>query len=418
MFHRSTWSSPATRFTSTSAGSERHRALAGAGGRYRILHCLRAPVGGLFRHVCDLSLEQARRGHAVGVVCDAASGDALTEDRLGALEPHLALGILPARMSRELGPRDISAYLAIRNHAFDLDIDVIHGHGAKGGAYSRLVARALKRAHRAVVSCYTPHGGSLHYHPATIAGRIYMALERRLARYTDALVFESAYSAARYGAQVGTPTCSARVVPNGLAPEDFGAIGTDADAADFLFVGELRRLKGVDVLLSALAHVREHRPVSAVIVGAGPDATAFAREAARLGLDATVSFRGALPARQAFRLGRALVIPSRAESFPYIVLEAAAAALPMLASNVGGIPEIVAGTDTPLLPPGDPQALARAMLEMLGDPPAAQARALRLRQAVAQRFTVAAMTDAVLELYASVYLSLEGEEGRLGRAKR
>ncbi len=188
-------------------------------------------------------------------------------------------------MSREVGPRDISAYLAIRDHAFDLDIDVIHGHGAKGGAYSRLVARALKRGGRRVVSCYTPHGGSLHYHPATVAGRIYMQLERRLARFTDALVFESAYSAGRYAAQVGAPGCAARVIPNGLGPEDFVAPETDPDAADFLFVGELRRLKGVDVLVNALARVREHRPVSAVIVGAGPDAEAFEREARGLWLD-------------------------------------------------------------------------------------------------------------------------------------
>jgi glycosyltransferase involved in cell wall biosynthesis len=351
--------------------------------------------------VCDLAAEQARRGHAVGVVCDATCGDALIAARLGALEPHLALGLFRTPMSREVGPRDIAAYLAIRDHALDLDIDVIHGHGAKGGAYSRLVARALKRAGRNIASCYTPHGGSLHYHPSTPAGWIYMQLERRLARFTDALVFESAYSAARYAAQVGPPGCAARIIPNGLGPEDFVASGTDTDAADFLFVGELRRLKGVDVLLDALARARERRPVSAVIVGAGPDAAAFMRMATELGLDDMVSFRGPMPARAAFRLGRTLVIPSRAESFPYIVLEAAAATLPMLASDVGGIPEIVAGTDTALLPPGDAQALAQAMLDVLDDPAAAQARALRLQQAVAERFTVAAMTDAVLELYAS-----------------
>ena len=72
-------------------------------------------------------------------------------------------------------------------------------------------------------------------------------------------------------------------------------------------------------------------------------------------------------------MGRALVVPSRAESFPYIVLEAAAAGLPMLATDVGGIPEIVAGTDTALLPPEDDVALAEAMLRVLDD--AGQARA-------------------------------------------
>jgi glycosyltransferase involved in cell wall biosynthesis len=315
-------------------------------------------------------------------------------------------------MSRELGPRDVSAYLAIRGHAFSLGVNVIHGHGAKGGAFARLVARALKRAGRSVVSCYTPHGGSLHYQPSSMPGRIYMTLERRLARDTDALVFESAYSAARYSAQTGRPACSMRVIPNGLGPDDFIAVATDPGAADFLFVGELRRLKGVDVLLSALTRVREHRPVSAAIVGAGPDAKLFERQAAELGLDPVVRFLGPLPAREAFRLGRALIVPSRAESLPYIVLEAGAAALPILASNVGGIPEIVAGTDTPLAPPGDPAALARAMLEVLADPAAARARALRLQQVVARRFTIAAMTDAVFEVYAGAHQQAYGSSPR------
>jgi glycosyltransferase involved in cell wall biosynthesis len=338
----------------------------------------------------------------VGVVCDAVAGDPLTEARLRALEPHLALGLFRTRMSRELGASDISAYFAIRRHALATGIDVIHGHGAKGGAYSRLVARALKRAGLGVVSCYTPHGGSLHYSPTSAAGAIYMQLERRLAGATDALVFESAYSAARYAAQVGQPACAARVIPNGLGPDDFTAPRTSDDAADFLFVGELRRLKGVDVMLRALARVRDARPVSAGVVGTGPDAAAFKDETMRLGLGNVVSFRDAMPAREAFALGRALVVPSRAESFPYIVLEAAAAALPMLATNVGGIPEIVSGTDTALLPPEDADALARAMMDLLDHPAAARAKALRLQQAVGRRFTVAAMTDGVLDLYASV----------------
>ena len=90
--------------------------------------------------------EQARRGHKVGVVCDAVASDRLTEARLRALEPHLALGLFRTRMSRELGISDVSAYFAIRRHALATGIDVIHGHGAKGGAYSRLVAGAMKRA--------------------------------------------------------------------------------------------------------------------------------------------------------------------------------------------------------------------------------------------------------------------------------
>jgi len=363
-----------------------------------VLHVLRAPVGGLFRHVCDLSRAQAASGHAVGIVCDSG-GDALTERQLDSLRPHLALGILRVGMSRAIGPSDVLAYHAIRAHALGLGVDVIHGHGAKGGAYSRLAGASLKRMGRKIASCYTPHGGSLHYHPASVQGRIYMALERRLARSSDALIFESAFSEARYRAQVGTPGCAMQVVPNGLGDADFVTVTPAVDAADFLFVGELRHLKGVDVMIDALAQVARERPVRAVIVGSGPDAAAFKARAAAAGLGDSIVFPGAMPAREAFRSGRVLVVPSRAESFPYIVLEAGAAGVPMLATNVGGIPEIVAGTRTTLLPPNDVDALAQAMRAALATPEIYVAKAEELRSAIARRFTITSMSLAILQLY-------------------
>ena len=143
-----------------------------------------------------------------------------------------------------------------------------------------------------------------------------------------------------------------RVIPNALQPGDFTPHRPNANAADFLFIGELRQLKGVDVLLQALARLAARREVKAVFVGGGPDAAALMAMAQELKLGGVVDFPGAMPAQAAFSLGRSLVVPSRAESMPYVVLEAAAAEMPLLATNVGGIPEIVNGTDTPLMPPG------------------------------------------------------------------
>ena len=366
--------------------------------RLRVLHVLRAPVGGLFRHVCDLAKAQAAMGHQVGVVCDA-DGDALTDKRLDALRPHLALGLFRVGMSRAIAPSDIFAFHAIRAHALGLGVEVLHWHGAKGGAYSRLVGASLKRMRRRVASCYTPHGGSLHYHPASLQGRIYMEAERYLAGKGDGLIFESAFSAGRYAAQVGSPGCAMQVIPNGLAEDDFVPVAAEADAADFLFVGELRHLKGVDVMIDALSEIARERPVRAVIVGSGPDAQAFKDRASAAGLAQAITFPGAMPARDAFAKGRVLVVPSRAESFPYIVLEAGAAGLPMLATDVGGIPEIVAGTHTTLLPAEDVQALAAAMRRVLDAPSQAAAEAAELRAAVAARFTIASMNLAILHLY-------------------
>jgi glycosyltransferase involved in cell wall biosynthesis len=228
-----------------------------------------------------------------------------------------------------------------------------------------------------------------------------MALERRLERFTDGLIFESAYSAGRYNDQVGAPRARALVIPNGVGPADFQPIAPRPDAADFVFVGELRLLKGVDVLIDALACLDAALAATAVIVGDGPDAARFRQQAAAAGLAGQVRFAGAMPAREAFSQGRMLVMPSRAESFPYVVLEAGAAGLPLIATDVGGIPEITAGTPVRLLPPDDPLALAAAMRAALAAPAELDASAAALRTRIAARFTVEAMTDAVLGFYDS-----------------
>ncbi len=360
---------------------------------------LRAPVGGLFRHVLDLAEAQARAGHHVGIVCDATTGDKLTGPRLEALRPHLALGLLRVPMSRHIGPSDFFAYHAVRAQAIAMRADVIHGHGAKGGAHARLVARSLKASGHAVVSCYTPHGGSLNYDPTSALGRIYMGLEGQLARWSDIIVFESAFAASRYRAQVGEPPCAVEVVPNGLGEPDFALAQTEADAADFLFIGELRPVKGVDTLIEALRELNRERPVRAVIVGGGPEREKLEAQAAAAGLSDRIRFPGPMPARDAFKLGRALVVPSRAESFPYVVLEAGAAGVPLISTNVGGIPEIVAGTSMSLLPPDDVPALTGALRAVLADPAGAHEKARQLREKIGERFTIASMNSAILKLY-------------------
>ena len=368
--------------------------------RLRIIHCFRAPVGGLFRHVLDLSGEQAARGHAVGYIIDSTVADALTEQRLAKAAAHLELGITRIPMGRMPGPRDLATSRAIREAAQALATDVLHGHGAKGGAFARLAGRGLPKRQRKACVFYTPHGGSLHYGPTSLQGLMYTAIERLLARYTDGLIFESDFIRRVYDARVGAPGVPRRVIPNALQPGDFTPHSPLPDAADFLFIGELRRLKGVDVLLQAFAQLSKRHRLRAVIVGGGPEADAFKALARDLGVGDTVAFPGAMPARDAFALGRTLVVPSRAESMPYIVLEAAAAAVPLIATDVGGIPEIVNGTDTPLLPPGDVSALVAAMETALTQPDAVKSRAERLKASVASRFTVARAVDDVLAFYA------------------
>ena len=367
---------------------------------FRILHCLRAPIGGLFRHVHDLAIGQAELGAEVGVVCDSRTGGSEIDVLLSRLEDNCALGVTRLPMTRKPGLNDWHTYRKIAKLGRKLDIDVLHGHGAKGGAYARLAGRSLRKR-RGTKVVYTPHGGVVHYSPSTLSGRLYFAAERKLAPMTDGFIFESLYTGNRYVELVGPPPCPARVIYNGLYRHEFYESLLADDAADFVFVGELRKLKGVDIFLEALAAHQTIFPGRAIIVGSGPDEKYFKRMARKLGLTSRVVFSGPQPARTAFVRARCVVVPSRAESFPYIVLEAAAAQMPMIATNVGGIPEIVGDVPMPLIPPGDVAALASQLRAFLADPKPFLRRAAALQKHVAQHFTVEVMTRDVVDFYIS-----------------
>jgi len=361
-----------------------------------ILHVLRAPLGGLFRHVVDLARGQIARGHRVGIIADSLTGNARSRQILAELAPELALGLTLMPVAREPGLRDVEVVRRVGRRLRHVGADIVHGHGAKGGAYARLAV-----AGRPVVRAYTPHGGSLLFTPESLRGRAYLALERALMRRGHLYFFESAFAAALYRAKVGVPSGLARVIPNGVDQAEFAPVEPDADASDLLFVGELRAIKGVDVLLEAVARLaRDGLNVTATLVGDGPEGQALRERAARLAIDRAVTFLPAMPMRQALARGRLMVVPSHLESMPYVVLEAAAAGRPLVATRVGGIPEIFGALAHRLVPPGDPAALAQAIRHALADPAACAADARILRARVAAEFSVGSMVEGVLEGYA------------------
>jgi glycosyltransferase involved in cell wall biosynthesis len=373
-----------------------------------ILHVLRAPVGGLFRHVTDLAQGQAVRGHRVGLIADRSTGGAQAEATLAALASKLALGVTRVPMSRHVGASDFLAVRHVSQRAKAVGANVIHGHGAKGGAYARL-GFTPSPTHRKTIRAYTPHGGSLHFHWGLPTGLIYLNAERALMSRTELFLFESAYGRdvfkAKISDKIGEPPNLVRVVHNGVTDDEFQPIVVSQGASDLLFIGELRLLKGVDVLIAAIRQLAQEgrsvdgRKVTATIVGDGPDRAQFEREVGKHGLGEQVQFVGAKPARQAFSLGRLLIVPSRAESLPYIVLEAAAAGVPMIATQVGGIPEIFGPDAGALVAPGDPAALAQAISQATQDRGARHSASLRLKTRLRALFSADAMTDAILAAY-------------------
>lgn len=367
----------------------------------RIVHCVRSPIGGIFRHIEDLAKSQARDGHDVGLICDSSTGSDFDNARVEDLRPHLSLGVGRFPMQRQLSLQDLTATWNLYKHVRDLEPDVLHGHGAKGGAYARTIGTALRLKGKGVTRIYCPHGGSLHYDPHRLEGRVYHGIERVLSRFTDGLVFVSDYEYAAFETKVCHPSATARVVYNGLQPSEFEPVAPNSDAADFLYIGMLRDLKGTDLFIEALYNIRLKTGVapSAHIVGEGPDEVRYKKMVERLGLSDKVTFHGALPAREAFKMARCVVVPSRAEAMPYIILETVAAQCPLIATRVGGIPEIFGRFASRLVEPGHIGKLTYAMEAACRDPQRAASEATQLRTCLADTFSVDHMSDRITNLY-------------------
>jgi glycosyltransferase involved in cell wall biosynthesis len=299
----------------------------------RILHVFRSPVGGLFRHVRDLARGQSEMGHEVAILCSSSDGGAQADSLLRQVEKYCSLGVHRQPMSRLPGLGDLAGARATQVLAKSLEITVIHGHGAKGGVYGRLAARKL-----AIPSVYTPHGGSLHFRWGSPTGAVLLLAEKYLGRIGTGFCFVCDFEKHEFAKKIGLAGKPSTVIFNGLWPEEFAAVVQDASATDFLFVGEIRHLKGVDILLNALALIPH---ASLTIVGDGKEQPEYETLAKDLGLSSRVTFAGRLPISEALKRGHIMVLPSRNESFPYVVLEAAAARMPVIASAVGGIPEIM-----------------------------------------------------------------------------
>ncbi|PYB70770.1 glycosyltransferase family 4 protein [Rhizobium wuzhouense] len=366
----------------------------------RIVHCFRSPVGGIFRHVRDLAEHHSLAGHQVGIVCDSSTGSEHEDKLFAQIMPHLALGLERLPIRRSVGLDDLAALKRSYNHIKALQPDILHGHGAKGGVVARVIGSILRVQRYRVARLYSPHGGSLHFRPRTLSGETVFMAERVLERATEAISFVCDYERATYEAKVGKPSCDAVRIYNGISDRDFGAVPASANSADFVYIGMLRDMKGPDVFINAFAEVERRlgRPLAGRIIGDGPDEEKYRRMLEQRGLSERVTMAPAMPVREAFTTGNIVVIPSRAEAMPYIVLEALAAEKPVIASRVGGIPEVLGFDSAALVEPGDAMALAGVMLTALTSPDWAS-RTMPAKDSFQSRFSASVMAGQVEALY-------------------
>lgn len=226
-----------------------------------------------------------------------------------------------------------------------------------------------------------------------------IVLGRLTAFVADLVLTPSAATAGEVRRDYGATAVA--VLPNVTGGLDVEAAPRAEEAAApgyLLFVGRLRIRKGVEVLLEALGDLRERHPGARLLIaGDGEHRAALERRAAELALGPAAVFLGRCDAPRVRGLlggAAALVVPSTYEGMPLVVLEAMEAGVPVVASRVSGIPEVVAdGVTGWLVPPEDPEALAAALARVLDDPDEATRRGEAGRRRVDERFRPAVAAE-------------------------
>ncbi len=348
----------------------------------------RLNIGGPAQHTILLTagLDRARfTTTLVTGVVGPAEGDFMEAARARGVNP-----IVIPELGRSIRPaRDLTALVTLIRLFRRLRPDIVHTHTAKAGALGRLAARIAG----VPVTVHTFHGHVLDgYFPPAVT-RLFLGMERALARRTDRLVTVSPRLRAELLAMgIGRPE-QVTVIPLGLDLERFRrarpeqpalrvSLGLRAEVPLLGIVGRLVPIKDHATLFRALALLDAHGPPAhLVVVGDGEERRRLEALANRLDLGARIHFLGwRTDLETILKELDVVVCASRNEGTPVALIEAMAAGVPVLSTDVGGVADLVAHGETGwLVRPGDPPSLAEAIRHLLDD------EALRARLAAAGR---------------------------------
>lgn len=363
-------------------GAARTDGAGGTGVALRVAFVAGVATGGMAEHIALLTRGCRAAGLTVSVLAPSATLRILTS---GSTAPG---PVVPLRMGTGPRPdRDGATVARLRGWLASWRPDIVHAHGVRAGALSAVAIALLRRAGRPCL-VVTVHNAPPDGHAAAA---VHAQLERVCARRADLVLCASGDLLARMRARGAASAEQFDVPAASAAPPTAGEVAAarcelSADGRPIvLAAGRLAPQKGLDVLIDAAARWRdrEPRPVT-VIAGDGPLAAALADQAAGLA-DGDVRLLGRRSDVSAL-LGAAdvVVVPSRWEARALIVQEAMRAGRPVVATRVGGIPDLT-GAGALLVPPGDPAALAAAVTAVL-DQPALAARLGRAARAQATSF--------------------------------
>lgn len=364
--------------------------------KLRVLELIRTASGGMKQHYISLAKGLKGAGFEVLAACnfDATTMEELRDE---------GIKVCPFHLPGEIQPHmDAIRAVEIANMIVKHGVDVLHCHGFKAGVVGRVGA--------ILAGCpkvYTVHNSvlsSFHGMRRTMLSKIEKALTRR----TEGIVAVSNALKLELERECGIPGDKVTVIYNGISLPLVGKgqnvrrrLGIKPEA---VVVGSVARLipsKGIHYLLDAIPLIKNCcENVCFMIVGDGPYERALKMRTEDLGIEDDVIFTGYVtPVWDYLDAMDVFVLPSLSEGLSVSILEAMAMGKPVIASSVGGIPEIIThGKNGYLVPPGDPAALACAIICLIKNAHLRESLACKGRERVMTHFLVEKMVEVTAQL--------------------
>jgi glycosyltransferase involved in cell wall biosynthesis len=383
--------------------------------RIRVLRVIaRLNMGGPALHVAYLSAGLRDRGYDTTLV---AGSLALGEESMAGVAEGLDVPIVTIpELHREISPiRDLRAVYHLADLIREVRPHILHTHTAKAGTIGRLAARLLGDAGPPIV-VHTFHGHVLRGYFDPVRSNAFRLLERWLARQSTALIAVSPevrddlvslgvapaekFEVVRLGIELDQ-----RVGENGFEAaraETRRALGIPDDRFVVGWIGRMTGVKRTGDVLQAVRRLRE-QGVDAVLcmVGDGPDRETVEQRAHELGIVRDSLFLGYQDkVADYYAAFDALILPSANEGTPVSAIESLAGGRPVVATRVGGVPDVVRdGVDGFLVDPGDIDAMAERLARLAADPPLRHRMGEAGRASVHERYSVERLLDDVDRLY-------------------
>jgi len=310
-------------------------------------------------------------------------------------------------LKRNINPINDFAALGQLRETFKREkFDIVHTHTAKAGALGRLAARKAG----VPIIIHTPHGHNFYGYFGFIFSKIIIAIERHLCRFTDKIICLTQLEKKDFIKFKVASQDKLALIPQGLELDEYKDATFDKDKLkknlglplneDVVgYIGRLEPIKGLDYLIAAVKLINNN--VKFLIVGDGSLRERLGQKVKALGLSEKFIFTGwRSDIAQLLFLMDLLVLPSLNEAVGISLIQAQAMGVPVVASNVGGIPEIIRDNFTGILvPPANPQALAKAIAGLLNDKQKRLGMSKEAKAWIKGKFRVEDMINRISGLY-------------------